>query len=415
MKLSVFGKAMAAESAIVSLMEDLGEALNDNPDLRFLGGGNPAPIPEAQSLFNRHLQALVTDMVKRPDLLGVYQSPQGNSQVLQSLAQYFRNDCDWDVGTENITLVSGSQQAFFILFNLFAGLDGDKKRQILLPIVPEYLGYASLGMSEGMFQAHRADIVETGEHRFEYKLNLKTLKFAENLGAVCVSSPTNPSGNVLGSDEIDNLNEQAKAKGVPLIVDLAYGKPFPGVQFDHPIIQWQQNIIAVMSLSKLGLPGVRTSVIVAKKEVIDLVVRTNTIMSLANNNIGASLLSSLLESGDMQKLTGQIIPEYYLSKKNYLVSQIDLKLKGLPYSLHQPKGAFFLWLWLKQLPISSNELYQRLKRRGVLVMAGEGFFFGLDESWAHGRQCLRLSYCQEESVLSEAIDILAQELKSLYQ
>ena len=41
MKLSVFGEKFVDKSGIVELMDDLGSALNENPDMIFMGGGNP--------------------------------------------------------------------------------------------------------------------------------------------------------------------------------------------------------------------------------------------------------------------------------------------------------------------------------------------------------------------------------------
>jgi len=43
----------------------------------------------------------------------------------------------------------------------------------------------------------------------------------------------------------------------------------------------------------------------------------------------------------------------------------------LPYHVHKPEGAFFLWLWFEGLPVSSQELYERLKKRGVAIIADE--------------------------------------------
>ncbi len=45
MKLSVFGEKFTGHSGIVDLMADLGEALNANPNLISMGGGNPSRIP----------------------------------------------------------------------------------------------------------------------------------------------------------------------------------------------------------------------------------------------------------------------------------------------------------------------------------------------------------------------------------
>ena len=50
MKLSVFGEKFTRESGIVGLMDDLGTALVDNPDMIMMGGGNPGRLPEAEAI-----------------------------------------------------------------------------------------------------------------------------------------------------------------------------------------------------------------------------------------------------------------------------------------------------------------------------------------------------------------------------
>ena len=45
MQLSRFGNKFSGDAGIVTLMDDLGDALRNNPDMIFMGGGNPARIP----------------------------------------------------------------------------------------------------------------------------------------------------------------------------------------------------------------------------------------------------------------------------------------------------------------------------------------------------------------------------------
>jgi len=78
MKFSKFGEKFTGDSAIVPLMDDLGKALRDRPDLLFMGGGNPARIAEADESFARALKTAIDDEDIRHKLLGVYQSPQGD-------------------------------------------------------------------------------------------------------------------------------------------------------------------------------------------------------------------------------------------------------------------------------------------------------------------------------------------------
>ena len=93
-------------------MEDLGAALNNNPDLLFLGGGNPAQIPAVQAIFAQHWQAIGAQSAAVNKVCGVYQSPQGDEQLIAELQTLFRAQ-GLAVGAEHLALISGSQNALF--------------------------------------------------------------------------------------------------------------------------------------------------------------------------------------------------------------------------------------------------------------------------------------------------------------
>ena len=81
--------------------------------------------------------------------------------------------------------------------------------------------------------------------------------------------------------------------------------------------------------------------------------------------------------------------------------------------LHRPEsGAFFLWLWMPGLPITSAVLYQRLKARGVIVVSGHYFFPGLEaDDWPHKHECIRISYADEWSRIERGLAILIEEVR----
>ncbi|MBR7512929.1 aminotransferase class I/II-fold pyridoxal phosphate-dependent enzyme, partial [Mycobacterium tuberculosis] len=69
---------------------------------------------------------------------------------------------------------------------------------------------------------------------FKYRVDFDTLEnLAElhngEIGAICCSRPTNPTGNVLTDDEMARLEAIAKRFDIPLIIDNAYGMPFPNI------------------------------------------------------------------------------------------------------------------------------------------------------------------------------------------
>ena len=98
--------------------------------------------------------------------------------------------------------------------------------------------------------------------------------------------PTNPTGNVLSDSEIAKLRALARSHDIPLILDSAYGAPFPNIVFPEVTTDWDENTILCLSLSKLGLPGLRTGFVVANEEVIRAISGANAIMALLLCNRG---------------------------------------------------------------------------------------------------------------------------------
>lgn len=410
MKLSKFGKQLTAESGIVNLMEDLGDAINVNPNLLFMGGGNPARIPAFEAIIAAKLKNIADDPKALHKLIGTYQSPRGSEELIDALVSFFNTQCNWPINKNNIALANGSQSAFFILLNMFAGNEG----KICFPLMPEYLGYSDQGAMENMAVSCRPVIEELDSGFFKYHVDKQAVAKIENVAAYCVSRPTNPSGNMLDANELLHLCELAKTNNTHLLLDCAYGNPFPGVVYEQVESFWHEKLITVMSLSKLGLPGTRTGIVVASEEVINKFCQINTIISLANGNLGPSLLTELLRSGELPNICEHILCAHYRDQRDYALTVVKEKFAGIYYKIHKPEGAFFLWLWFPELPISTMDLYERLKARSVIVMPGEHFFFGLDEHWEHSSQCIRLTYCQEKEVLERALSIMAEVLEEIY-
>ncbi len=396
-------------------MEDLGEALADDSAALFLGGGNPGKIPEIQEKIQARLATIAADADTTDRLVGNYADPKGERRFRKALARLLAREYGWQLTAENIALTGGSQAGFFLLFNLLAGRfpDGSHK-QVLLPVTPEYIGYADQGLSERFFVARQPRIEELSDRLFKYRIDLDGLTVSENIGAVCVSRPTNPTGNVITNSELAALDEMARAADVPLIIDNAYGQPFPGIIFVDAEPIWNENVILCMSLSKLGLPGVRTGIIVAREEIIDALMRMTAVMNLAVGSVGPVLVEEIVESGEVIEWSRDFITPFYREKAEFAANLLKRELEGLPFRIHVPEGAFFLWLWLPGLPITSNELYERLKRNDVFVISGHHFFPGLETDWAHRNECLRISFAQRRDVVVEGLRAIAAEVKRAF-
>lgn len=392
-------------------MDDLGESLTRAPDMRMLGGGQPAAIPEVQALWRLRFQDLIADGVALDRALLNYDPPLGNPLFRETFAGFLKRECGWDVTADNIAILPSSQTAFFLLFNLLAGESPSGKKRILLPLAPDYIGYANQGLSDGMFVSHRPVLEEHGPHEFKYRVDFDRLRVTPDIAALCISCPTNPSGNVISAEEFTQLRDLARKHGIPFIVDNAYGHPFPGVVHTGFTPHWEPDMVFSISMSKVGLPGVRNSMIVGPPKIVEALGRMNAIVSLANGNLGQTLLLPLLRDDTLLRLGRETIRPFYLKKTEFAVNTLtELLGNNLPWSLHARDGAFFLWLWLKEMTGGSAAFYQRLKQRKVLIIPGHYFFFGLEDPlWRHAQQCLRITVSQNENTVREGLEILAEE------
>jgi valine--pyruvate aminotransferase len=422
-KFSKFGQKFTRKTGILQLMDDLGNALAGSEPVLMLGGGNPARLPEVNAAYERVMRGLL-DSQAAVESVGNYSTPQGDAGLIDALADFLRQEYGWHITRDNIALTNGSQNAFFYLFNLFGGAfeGGDKK--ILLPLAPEYVGYADAHIDGQHFLSvppKMEDVQHEGQDGFfKYRVDFETLEHLPEwdtgeIGAICCSRPTNPTGNVLTDEEMARLDALAQRHGIPLIVDNAYGMPFPSIIHTDATLTWHDNMILCFSLSKIGLPGVRTGIIVAATEVVRVISSMNAVINLAPTRFGAAIATPMLRDGSLKQLSQHVIRPFYRKQVAFAANCLKREFAGYPLKIHRPEGAIFLWLWFDGLPVSSQELYEQLKAAGTLIIPGEHFFVGMDTgSLRHARECIRMSIAQDEATLREGIATIGRVVRGLY-
>ncbi len=427
MQFSKFGEKFTKNSGILQLMDDLGNALNSEQPINMLGGGNPARIDKVNQTYWEIFQSLAQGELGSTAIenIGNYSTPQGDAKFIEALVGFFNRHYGWGLTKDNIALTNGSQNAFFYLFNLFGGqfADGEDK-SILLPLAPEYVGYADAHIEGKHFVAVQP-VIEEVEHEgetgfFKYRVDFEALDNLPELtqgkiGAICCSRPTNPTGNVLTDDEMARLDALAQRYGIPLIIDNAYGMPFPNIIYTDTTLTWHDNIILCFSLSKIGLPGARTGIIVANPQVVKAISSLNAIVNLAPTRFGAAIATPLLNDDRLKTLSDDYIRPFYQGQSKLAVQLLKQELSEYPMRIHKPEGAIFLWVWFENLPITTVELYQRLKEKGTLIIPSEHFFVGVDtDSYPHAHECIRLSIAQDDDTLRKGIATIGEVVKQIY-
>jgi valine--pyruvate aminotransferase len=426
MVFSSFGQKLTGESGILNLMDDIGRPLPAGVTPYMLGGGNPARIPEVEAVYRREMERILSDGTAFEDAISKYDSPQGRVSFIEALVAFFRREYGWDIGPENVAITNGSQSAFFYLFNLFSDASPQRKT-ILFPLVPEYVGYADQGIDRDTFVTLPSRIELEGDHSFKYRLDIplvgEYLSAHPEVGALCVTRPTNPTGNVLTDGEIAALAALAARYGIPLMVDNAYGMPFPNIIFPDAVEgssapYWDPNVVLSMSLSKIGLPSLRTGIVIADPEIVTALSALNSIVALTSGSLGQALAEGIVASGEIKRLADTAVRPFYRERSTFAQSCIREFWGDREFRIHRSEGAIFLWLYLPDLGIPAKELYARLKTRGVVVVPGEYFFFGRESgsdeetAWKrhpHREKCIRLNYSRPRDEVREGLRIIEEE------
>lgn len=416
MNRSPIGQRIGGATGIKLLMDDLGEAISQPGPVRMLGGGNPPAIPELQATWRETMHRLLTENegAAFDAMLLNYDTPKGRPAFIEALVDYFNQRTNWNLTTANIAITNGTQNALFHLFNCIAG--GGKK--VLLPLSPEYIGYADLGLTDDLFAAVPARLDLLGDHEFKYRIDFDALPAgpdARDFAAICVSRPTNPSGNLITDDELRQLSDFARANDQLLVIDNAYGLPFPGIVFDEADLFWDEHVVLSCSLSKLGLPGTRTGIVIANESVIDMMAAANAVANLATGNIGQELVAPLLTSGHIDTLVRDVVQPFYRERAAASRAVLTAALPDdRPWRLHRCEGSMFFWLWFPEAAADCRELYERLKQRHTIVVPGHPFFFGLAEPWAHADECLRIHFAMPPGPSHEGLEIIGEEIARAY-
>ena len=417
--LSQFGKQMSQLTGVRAIMKDIIETLRNGAGKNFinLSAGNPVILPEVEKLW-RDCTAELLASNEYGEVVCRYGSSQGYAPLIEAVANDFNQRYGLSLSDRHILITPGSQALYFYAANAFGGYtkEGELKR-VVLPLSPDYTGYGGVSLTPEAVVSYQPtlDIDEQG-HRFKYRPDFSQLQIDNTAGCVIFSRPCNPTGNVLSDEEVGKIAALAKVNNVPVLVDSAYAPPFPALNFTPMTPQFGDNIIHCMSLSKAGLPGERVGIAIGDPQLLEVLEFFQTNACIHSPRYGQAIAARAIASGKLADISLNVIRPHYQHKIEILENTLAESMpKELPWFLHRGEGAIFAWLWLKDLPITDWDLYQELKKLGVIVVPGSSFFPGLREEWQHKQECIRISLTATESEIATAMKRLAKVVEEVYQ
>ncbi|MBW4522861.1 MAG: valine--pyruvate transaminase [Scytolyngbya sp. HA4215-MV1] len=416
--LTQFGDEMSRLTGVRAIMKDIKETLRAGIGREFinLSAGNPLILPEVEQLWRESTADLLASS-EYGNVVCRYGDSQGYQPLIEAVAEDFNRRYGLKLTDRNILITPGSQSLYFYAANAFGGYTrGQQLKQIVLPLNPDYTGYGGVAMVPESVVAYKPFLdMDAPAHRFKYRPDFSQLEINENTGCVLFSRPCNPTGNVLTDEEVHKIAALAEPYQVPVLIDSAYGPPFPALNFTDMTPVFGGNVMHCMSLSKAGLPGERIGIAIGDERVIQILECFQTNMCIHSPRYGQAIAARAIASGALADIATEVIRPFYQNKFKIVERTLDESMpKDLPWFLHRGEGAIFSWLWLKDLPITDWELYQELKQVGVIVVPGSSFFPGLREEWVHKQQCVRISLTASDQEIEIGMIRLAELVEQIY-
>jgi valine--pyruvate aminotransferase len=417
--LSKTGAQMSNLTGVRAIMKDINETLRANQGqvLYNLSAGNPLILPEVEQLW-RDCTADLLASSEYGEVVCRYGSSQGYAPFISVIVKDFNQRYGLNLTERNILVTAGSQTIYFYATNAFGGYneDGDLK-QIVLPLSPDYTGYGGVSLCPEALIAYKPTLdIDSTNHRFKYRPDFSQLSITQETGCVIFSRPCNPTGNVLTNEEVEKIAALAAPFNVPVLIDSAYAPPFPALNFTEMTPVFGENILHCMSLSKAGLPGERIGIAIGDEKLLQALECFQTNAGIHSSRYGQAIAARAIESGALANIAESVIRPFYQRKFDVLESTLEAAMpKNIPWFLHRGEGAIFGWLWLEDLPMTDWEFYQELKKVGVIVVPGSGFFPGLKDEWEHKHQCLRISLTGSDEEITIGMQRLAKVAEQVYQ
>ena len=377
--------------------------LTQKPEIISFAGG----LPAKESFPLEQLQEICAEVIATDGAAACqYGSTEGVPELLEILAQRYRDQGLSYVTKENITIITSSQQGLDTVGKIFLNR-GDK----YICELPSYLGALGAfnsygGVGVGIPQDEQGmSAVELEKTLAEMKAKGEKPKFI-----YLIPDFQNPAGMTMPEARRIEILNIAKKHEIMIIEDSPYrelrfsGKP---QRMLYDLDNGEGNVSTLGTFSKIFMPGFRMGWVLAHPMVID-------------NFVKAKQSTDLCTSAFLQKITVKFFQKnYFDANVKKIVDMYRGKLEAMLGAFEKympegvtwtrPEGGLFLFLTLPE-GYDAEELFQIAIEKNVAFVLGTVFFVN-----GGGKNTMRInfSYMSEEMNI-EGVKRLADAIKELY-
>jgi aspartate/methionine/tyrosine aminotransferase len=316
-----------------------------------------------------------------------YTHSMGNFELREAIAAYHRGVYGVTVDPEQIIVTSGSSPAILLVFSTLL----DPGDEVIISD-PHYACYPNFIR---FVQGVPVCVPVYEEDGFQYRPEAIQKKITPRTKAIFINSPSNPTGNLLSADRMQDIAGMAADPHAPMIVsdEIYHGLVYEGQ--DHSILEYTDRAFVLNGFSKLfAMTGLRLGYVIAPLSLIRPMqkLQQNFFIS-ANSMVQKAAMAALQCAGeDVARMKAT-----YDARRKFMIKR--LKEIGLGITV-EPTGAFYVFANAKRFSTDSYKLaFDILENAQVGVAPGVDF-------GQNGEGYLRFSYANSMDNIAEGMDRL---------
>lgn len=337
------------------------------PEIISFAGGLPDP-----DLFPcDEVARIMYDVVKTsPKESLQYGTTEGQKCLKDELIKLLKETEEIDVQSENLLVVSASQQALDMTARVFLN-----RGDAIITASPTYLGALQA------FEASGADVF--GAESDDYGVTVsgieKRLRQLQAAGRVCkfiylVPDFQNPTGTTIPQERRVEILKLAEKYGTLIVED----SPYRQVRFEgqapqtfYRLDQGRGNVLTLFTFSKVFVPGFRLGFVVAPAEIIHKFVILKQAMDLCTAPVLQLATAAYLKGGHLLRHVEAVV-NVYRKKRDFMLQMLA---KYMPQCVKwtRPEGGLFLWVTLPE-HIDTQAMLKTALEQQVAYVAGVDFY-----------------------------------------
>ncbi len=317
----------------------------------------------------------------------------GLLELREAICEYHQQHYQVSVDPDQIIITSGSSPAIFLVFSALL----EKGDEVIISD-PHYACYPNFVK---FVDGKLITIPVYEEDGFQYRPEVIRENITPQTKAVFINSPSNPTGNLLSFERMQQIAELTKCEQCPYIVsdEIYHGLVYEGQA--HSILEFSDHAFVLNGFSKqFAMTGLRLGYVIAPKAFIRPMQKMQQNFFISANAMVQQAGIAALKHGAEDVARMQKI---YNSRRIFMIRR--LKEMGLGITV-EPTGAFYVFANAKHITSDSYNLaFDILEKAHVGVSPGIDF-------GNNGEGYLRFSYANSMENIEEGMDRLEQYLKS---